>query len=107
MPRLDDDGSALTLDLHGATVADAVELAESAIWEAARHGRATLRLIHGASTTDPDGRNRTIKTALVELIDSHRPEPVTSSFQTEGTLILGIAPTPRPQPGRITLYNLR
>lgn len=72
-PTLHDDGSVVTLDLHGATVDEAVRLARSAVDAAARRGRSQVKLIHGASTSDA-GR-RTIKHALRDLLDQGALSP--------------------------------
>ena len=105
-PRLDDDGQTVTLDLHGATVAEALDLTDALLAEAARRGRATVRLVHGASTTDA-GVHRTIKTALHDALDDGDFDRwVASSFKTDGALVLGLAPA-SPHPGRLRLADLR
>ena len=107
-PRLDDDGQTLTLDLHGARVDDAERLAAATVIEAARHGRQSVRIIHGSSTTDRDGGNRTIKTALYALLDSGGlSRHVASAFRDEGRVLLAIAPAPRPVPGRIRWQDVQ
>ncbi len=50
-PRLTDDGRCVVLDLHGVRVAEARALVLRVVAEAARRGRAQVRLIHGSSTT--------------------------------------------------------
>jgi DNA-nicking Smr family endonuclease len=106
MPRLDDDGRAVTLDLHGARVHEAVRLAEAAVEEAARRGRSSVRLVHGTSTADR-GAERTIKGALALALDDGAFPDAVSSFQTDGALLLGLPPDPSPDPARITLAGLR
>lgn len=106
-PRLDDDGQSVSLDLHGVRVADALDFAVSVVVQAARHGRHTVRLIHGTSTADL-GVDRTIKGALHDALDSGVfDRHVTSSFRGEGMLTLGIAPAPSPRRDRIRLADLR
>ena len=106
-PRLDDDGRSLTLDLHGARVDEARDLAHAAVVQAARHGRATVRLVHGLSTTER-GNARTIKTALLDdYQDGAFDRHVTGAVRMEGVLILSIAPAPSPRPGRLRLLDLR
>ena len=105
--RLDDDGQSVTLDLHGATVHEALRLTDALIVEAARHGRSTVRLIHGSSTTGPDGGDRTIKTALHRALeDGQFSRHVTTSFKGESTLLLGLAPSPSPVRSRLRLSDL-
>lgn len=105
--RLDDDGRTVTLDLHGARVADALDLAESVVVQAARFGRATVRLVHGTSTADR-GAERTIKGALHDALDAgDYDRHVTSSFKMDGMLVLGLAPAPSPRTGRLRLSDLR
>lgn len=104
-PRLDDDGQALTLDLHGATVDEAMRLAEAVTLQAARYGRATVRLIHGSSTTGAGVR--TIKRALYDALDHGEfDRHVTTSFRDEDVLRLAIAPSPSPINGRVRLADL-
>ena len=106
-PRLAGDGQSATLDLHGATVADALDLADSLIVQAARFGRTTVRLVHGASTADR-GAERTIKGALHAALDRGAfDQHVTSEYRSETVLILGLAPAPSPRSGRIRLSDLR
>ncbi|WP_420457445.1 Smr/MutS family protein [Rubrivirga sp.] len=105
--RLDDDGQSVTLDLHGARVAEALDLARAAVAQAASHGRRTVRLIHGTSTADR-GADRTIKGALHQALDDGDfDRAVTSSFRGEGTLTLGLHPAASPAPGRLRLADLR
>lgn len=105
--RLDDDGRALTLDLHGVRVDEALDLSHAAVVEAARHGRMTVRLVHGLSTTEM-GATRTIKTALLDAYDDGEfDRHVTGALRMEGVLILSIAPAPTPRSGRLTLFDLR
>jgi len=108
MPRLTDDGRTVTLDLHGATVAEAERLTRAAAREAARRGRATLRVVHGHSTTDRWGETRTIKTMLHALLDDRALAPhVAQSVRAEGHAILGLAPSARPVAARLSLADLR
>ena len=105
-PRLNDDGQAVTLDLHGVRVEEAARLSQALVVEAARRGRSTVRLIHGTSTYDAGGE-RTIKGALREaLAHGDYDRHVSSSFTADGMLVLGLSPAPRPQPGRLTLRDL-
>ena len=106
MPRLDDDGSRITLDLHGVDVDRAVEMAGAAIIEAARHGRTSLRIVHGASTAER-GHERTIRGELRDAVqhgdfDRH----VTTHLFDDGSMLLGLAPSPRPADGRVRLGDV-
>ncbi len=95
------------LDLHGVRVLDAEQLAETVVIEAARHGRSTVRLIHGISTSERGGTDWTIKTALHAMLEDGVFEPYTTSvFRSEGHLILGIAGNPQPIAGRLTLRDI-
>lgn len=66
-PQLDDDGTSVTLDLHGATVDEAVALTYRTLRLAEDRGRTQLKLIHGSSTSQ--GGGRTIKHELHKLLD--------------------------------------
>lgn len=106
-PRLEDDGQTITLDLHGARVAEAERLTEAVVIEAARHGRAIVRLIHGVSTSEWGDGRRTIKSAIHEMLDDVGfLRHVASVIREDGHVLLGIAPAPRPIPGRVRLKDL-
>ena len=95
----------MTLDLHGASVDDALDLVDALVVEAARRGRTTARVVHGASTTGT--HNRTIKSALHDALDAGDfAPPVTSAFRQEGAVLLGLVPAPSPLAGRLTLRDL-
>ena len=107
VPQLKDDGQTITLDLHGARVTEAERLAEAVVIEAARHGRATVRLIHGVSTSEWGDGRRTIKSAIHEMLDDGEfQRHVASVVRGDGHVLLGIAPAPRPIPGRVRLQDL-
>ncbi len=105
-PRLDDDGQSVTLDLHGARVAEALGLAHAAAEESARRGRRTLRLVHGLSTTEA-GARRTIKTELADAWEAGDFDRwATGAVRMEGVLILSLAPASSPLAGRLGLADL-
>lgn len=81
-PQLEDDGSKVTLDLHGLSVDEALDLTYSTLRLAEDRGRNRLKVIHGSSTTQ-GGQRRTIKSALHDRLDqghlaSHATEVVRS-----------------------------
>ena len=85
-PRLDDDGQTVTLDVHGATVDEALALARRVVAEAVRRGRPNVRIIHGASGR---GGRRTIREALYEALDRGTLAPGASHWRGDGFLLLG------------------
>ena len=88
-------------------MSEAEHLAEAAVIEAARHGRTTVRLIHGVSTSELGDGRRTIKSAIHDLLDYGKLQRhVASAVRSDGFVLLGIAPAPRPIPGRIRLRDL-
>ena len=105
-PHLSDDGRTVTLDLHGSSVDDALDLVDGLVVEAARRGRSSVRVIHGTTSTDR-GAERTIKLALYDALDNGAfDRHVTTDARMEGVLFLGLAPAPRPVQRRITLADL-
>lgn len=90
MPRLSDDGSRVTLDLHGASLAEAEALVLRTVQLAAERGRTTVEVIHGHSTSDPGGHNRTIKHLLHDLIDRGVLPGVSGAFKQEGSTLLSL-----------------
>lgn len=67
-PQLKDDGTKVTLDLHGLSIDEAIDLTYSTLRLAENRGRNRLKVIHGSSTTR-GGQRRTIKSALHDLLD--------------------------------------
>ena len=107
-PTLHDDGVTVTLDLHGATVAEAVQLAQALIRTARRQGRQTVKLIHGRSTSSTLWQNRTIKHELYALLeDGAFDDAIASVWRAEGHLLLALGSTETPDPAPIRLQNLR
>jgi len=105
MPRLEDDGSTVTLDLHGATVDEAVDLAYQTLRLAEDRGRRQLKLIHGSSTTAP-GR-RTIKSELRRLLDDGPlGRQATSVLRRRDFVLLSLDVTAARDPTRIQLQDV-
>lgn len=106
-PRLHDDGSSVTLDLHGATVDEAVALSHATVRLASRRGRASVKLIHGSSTTRRAPYRRTIKRALRERLEAgaFRPE-ATEAWRTEDVLVLALSVVPSSDPTPIRLRDV-
>lgn len=98
-PQLEDDGSKVTLDLHGLSVDEAIDLVYSTLRLAEDRGRNRLKVIHGSSTTQT-GR-RTIKSELHNLLDqgglaSHATTVVRSRDTL--TFVLDLTATSNPSP---------
>jgi hypothetical protein len=89
-PQLDDDGRVVTLDLHGATVDEAIDLTYRTLRLAEERGRSQLKLIHGSSTTG-DQHRRTIKSALHDLLDrGELGAHATNVIRSQDTLVLAL-----------------
>ncbi len=102
MPRLDDDGQQVTLDLHGARVDEALALAIDVARAAVRSGRSTLRIVHGHSTTG-DG-SRTIKSAVLDAL-ADGTFGTASALRAEGVTTLGLPVGTRPDLARLRLSD--
>jgi DNA-nicking Smr family endonuclease len=106
MPSLQDDGSRVTLDLHGATVDEAIDLTFATLRLAEDRGRQQLKLIHGSSTTAP-GR-RTIKSALRDLVaDGSLAGRATDVLRSRDYVVLALDVTASQDPTRIQLQDVR
>ena len=106
-PSLDDDGQTVTLDLHGATVDEALRLTDAVVKEASRRGRAQVRIIHGSSTSSVLYQNRTIKHTLEEAVAAGRFEPpAVDALQLENTLTLSLGVSTRRDPSPIQLFDI-
>ena len=90
MIRLDDDGTTVTLDLHGLTIDEALAVTRRTLDLAEARGRATLKVIHGHSTTGMTGQ-KTIKTALYDALDQGFLQGYQSNHhRQQGALILAL-----------------
>lgn len=106
-PRLHDDGTSVTLDLHGATVDEAVDLSLQTVRLAAARGRTSVKLIHGSSTTRRAPYRRTIKRALHELLDDGAFAPhATEAWRAEGHLVLALDVTATSDSTKIRLLDV-
>ncbi len=107
MPQLDDDGSIVTLDLHGATIDEAIDLTYRTLRLAEDRGRTRLKLIHGSSTT-LEGRGRTIKSALHDLLDrGELGSHATNVIRSQNSLVLALDLTASRDPTPIRLRDVR
>lgn len=106
-PALNDDGSVVTLDLHGATVDEAIDLTYRTLRLAEERGRTRLTLIHGSSTTT-DGPGRTIKSALHDLLDrGELGTHATNVIRSQDTLVLALDLTASRDPTPIQLRDVQ
>lgn len=107
-PRLSDNGHTVSLDLHGVPVHEAERLIERAARLAAERGRGRLTVVHGASTSSPLYRNRTIRHALYDLLDGGALGAyVTDAVRLEGSTLLALAPSGGSDPRPLSLADLR
>lgn len=105
MPKVDDDGSMVTVDLHGLTVDEAIDVTYQTVRLAQDRGRASVKLIHGWSTTKP-GR-RTIKTALHDLLDEGMlGASATNVIRSRSHIVLSLDLTVSSDPTRINLSDV-
>ena len=106
-PTLDDDGESVTLDLHGATVHEALVLTRDVLRVADRRGRAEVTLVHGHSTSDVQGHSRTIKNELRRLVERGDFDHVVRGVRRDrGRLVLKLNLTGRSNPKRLQLQDL-
>ena len=106
-PQIDDDGTVVTLDLHGATVNEAIDLTYRTLRLAEERGRTRLKLIHGSSTTRA-GQRRTIKSALHDLLDQgNLAAHATTVVRSQDTLTFVLDLTASSNPTLIKLRDVR
>lgn len=106
-PKLEDDGHTVSLDLHGATVSEALRLVRATVREAARRGRNRVRVLHGSSTSSVLYRNRTIRHALHDLLDEGALDAhVTSAWRADDHLLISLDATAASDPTRLTLRDV-
>ncbi len=106
-PQIDDDGTVVTLDLHGATVDEAIDLTYRTLRLAEDRGRTRLKLIHGSSTTG-SGNPRTIKSALHDLLDrGELGSHATNVIRSQNSLVLALDLTANRDPTPIRLRDVQ
>ncbi len=106
-PRVTDDGLAVEIDLHGATVSEAEGLVRRLVTIAARRGRSTIRVIHGASTSESGIGHTTIRSRLFELLEEGELSPeVTDWFSFDVATTLSLAAAGRRDDRRLTMSDL-
>jgi len=105
-PTLNDDGTTVTLDLHGLSVDEALDVTFSTLRLAEDRGRSRLKVIHGSSTTQ--GQRRTIKSALHDQLDrGSLGAHATNVVRARDTLTLALDLTASSDPTPITLRDVR
>lgn len=106
-PTLDDDGQVVTLDLHGATVDEALDLTYRTLRLAEDRGRSRLKVIHGSSTTQ-GGARRTIKSALHDRLDrGELGAHATNVIRSRDELVLSLDLTTSSDPTPIRLRDVQ
>ncbi len=107
-PTVTDDGHVLQLDLHGASVVEALHLTRRAITEAHHRGRSMVRLIHGKSTSQRDPYANTIKNALYEEFDQKAyGNMVTAVSKLDGVALVSLTIPQWTDPNKITIFDLQ
>ena len=105
-PQLTDNGRIVKLDLHGATVDEAIDMTYNTLRLARERGRSRLKLVHGSSTTAPG--KRTIKSALHDLLDrGELGAHATNVIRSQNTLVLALDLTASGDPTRIRLRDVQ
>ncbi len=106
-PSLHDDGRSVTLDLHGASVEEALALTRRVLREAARRGRGNVKVIHGRSSSSGAHQNRTIKHALYDLLDRGAlDDAVQSHWRADAYLLLSLDLAAAADPTPIRLLDV-
>jgi hypothetical protein len=106
-PRVSDDGSKVTLDLHGATFDDAIDITVATLKLASERGRSVVKVIHGSSTSSLLYSNRTIKNELHSMLDAGLFDRfVTSSWKADDYLLLSLRLSKKNDPRPITLAEV-
>lgn len=106
-PQLNDQGQTVELDLHGATVTEAIRLIRDTLRVAHDRGRRVVRVIHGESTSDGTRRRRTIKNDFHRRLERGEWDHVITGYQTRyGSTTLHLKLGNNLDPQTITLDDL-
>lgn len=102
MPSVRDDGTSVTLDLHGATVDEAIDFTFRILYLAEERGRRQVKLIHGSSTSRGSSDRRTIKRTLYDLLENGSlGSHATTSWRSRDFIVLALDVTVPSDPTRI------
>jgi DNA-nicking Smr family endonuclease len=82
---LADDGTTVTLDLHGCSVEDGIFVLRRTLQEALRRGRTKVDVIHGSSTSLHSRHSRTIKNELMDRLQRGAFSEWTSGHTTDAS----------------------
>ena len=106
-PVIHDDGSRVTVDLHGYRVHDAMRVVARVLQICKSYGRSSVRIIHGTSTSGKALGNKTIKEALYDALDrGDYSGTVTTNWREDGSILLALPILDRRNPKRITASDL-
>ena len=89
-PSVRDDGQRVSLDLHGATIRNAIILLRRTLMVSAARGRSTVRVIHGYSTSVNPRVRTSIRDELNRLLDEGSLSEVQNYFRLDGATILSL-----------------
>lgn len=81
-PTLKDQGHVVVLDVHGATVDEALQLIRGTLYLAQERGRGSVRVVHGGSTSDGAGLKRTIKNSVNHCLERGEWDHLISGYQS-------------------------
>jgi hypothetical protein len=89
-------------------VAEGERLILGVVRAAHARGRDSVRVVHGASTSALTHRNRTLRHALLDLLDEGALDAwVVSEVVTEGSTLLGLGVGRAADPRRLALPDCR
>ena len=93
-PTLKDFGHTVELDLHGATIREAIPLLRTTLIVSRRYGRDSVKVIHGYSTSvNPPRKGRSIRDELYQLLEDGSLPQVVSDYRFRGHTILFLGHT--------------
>ncbi|MCB0717846.1 MAG: Smr/MutS family protein [Bacteroidetes bacterium] len=104
-PSLTDDGSTVTIDLHGLTVEAAVSVFARTIRLASERGRSTIKAIHGSSSTISP-HDQTIRNRVREYVNNDLESTIHARTLLDDYLIIGLPITHRTNSSRIKLTDV-
>ncbi len=105
-PTIRDSGQTVELDLHGASIRDAVILLRRTLLVSVQRGRSSVKVIHGYSTSVDPRRHLSIRDELYDLLDEGTLTEVQSHHRFDGSTILLLGHFDRTDQRRITMYDI-
>ena len=105
-PALKDLGQTVELDLHGASIPEAITLLRRTLMVSECYGRMSVKVIHGYSTSVNPRKHTSIRDELYKMLDEGDLTAVVNHYKGTGYTILSLGYGSPRNPNRITMREI-